>query len=249
MHGDAKHSILTPDQIRSLYEEAFAFYDKRRKTPPIHISFYPYVGINHTIRIRDGEVFVRIGENCRDMPRSAHKGLAYILAGKLFSKKIPPDSRDVYERYIDSPELRNRAHASRRARGRKIVTTSKGDVYDLDEIFAELNGKYFSGWIRKPVLTWSARKTYHVLGHHDATHDHISISKSLDSRSVPRFVVDYVVFHEMLHILHPAKYSNGRRYHHTPEFKRDERRFPHYTRAEKWIEENVHNLKRAARKK
>ena len=85
-----------------------------------------------------------------------------------------------------------------------------------------MNDLYFDNQIKKPTLTWSARTTFRRLGHHDAAHDTIVISKSLDDKKVPRFVVEFVVFHEMLHILHPAKIQNGRRYHHTPVFRRDE---------------------------
>ncbi|MFN0141728.1 MAG: SprT-like domain-containing protein [Pyrinomonadaceae bacterium] len=191
---------------------------------------------------------MRIGEICREMPLSGQRGLAFILVGKLFRRKIPREMNDAYNEYIKSDDIRERASDHKRERGRKVVTTSKGDVYDLDEMFAALNERYFGGWIRKPTLTWSAKKTYRILGHHDATHDTVAISKSLDSKKVPQFVVEYVVFHEMLHIAHPTKNINGRRYHHTPEFKKDERRFEHYAEAERWIENNVRNLKRAAKK-
>ncbi len=129
------------------------------------------------------------------------------------------------------------------------MTTSKGHVYDLDEIFATMNRVYFDGAIKKPVLTWSANKTYRILGHHDAAHDHIAISRSLDSADVPRYVVEYVVYHEMLHIAHPTKHVNGRRYNHTPAFRRDERKFSHFHEAERWIERNVSKMKRAAKRK
>ena len=239
-------SVLT-DQIREIYREAFQWYDRKRDVPPIHITFYPYVGINHTIRIRDGAVFVRIGEICREMPLPCHKGLAYILVGKLLRKKIPAGAREVYSAYAKSATVRERATVSKRERGRKVVTTSKGTTYDLDEIFDEVNEKYFAGAIPKPVLTWSARKTFRILGHHDATHDHVAISRSLDSTNVPRYVVEYVVFHEMLHIAHPTKHLNGRRYNHTAAFKRDERKFAFYAEAEEWIERNVRRLKKEAR--
>ena len=88
-----------PIRYRELYAEAFRWFDPKRAVPPIHVSFYPYIGINHTIRVRDGEVFVRIGEICREMPLASHKGLAYILVGKLLRKKIP-GRRD--ERFIDA---------------------------------------------------------------------------------------------------------------------------------------------------
>jgi len=51
----------------------------------------------------------------------------------------------------------------------------------------------------------------------------------------------------MLHIAHPTQHINGRRYNHTAAFKRDERKFAHYTAAERWIESNVRRLKRAAK--
>ena len=183
------------------------------------------------------------------MPLASHKGLAFILVGKLLRKKIPAGAREVYSVYIKSDEIRNRASEQKRSRGRKVVTTSKGSIYDLDEIFAMLNRRYFADQIPEPSLTWSAKKTYRILGHHDATHDHIAISRSLDSRDVPRYVVEYVVFHEMLHIAHPTKHINGRRYNHTPAFKRDEAKFAYFEEAERWIERNVRKLKKEAKKK
>ncbi len=237
-----------PERLEELYTDAFRWFAPRRSVPPIHVSFYPYIGINHTIRIRDGEIFVRIGEICREMPLACHKGLAYILTGKLLRKKIPAGAREVYSAYIKSEFIRNKAAVSKKERGRKVVTTSKGAVYDLDEIFAELNVQYFGNAIQEPVLTWSANKTYRILGHHDATHEHIAISRSLDSTDVPRYVVEYVVFHEMLHIHHPTRHVNGRKYNHTAAFKRDERKFAYYEEAEKWIERNVRRLKKEAKR-
>jgi hypothetical protein len=237
------------DRIREYYREAFQYYDPKRAVPEIDVRFYPYVGINHTIRIREGQIFVRIGEICREMPLMPHKGLAYILVGKLLRKRLPKGARDVYSSYAKSAEVRDKATHSKRTRGRKVVTTSKGAVYDLDEIFAGLNRQYFGEAIPEPVLTWSANKTYRILGHHDATHEHIAISKSLDSRDVPRFVVEYVVFHEMLHIHHPTKHVNGRRYSHTAAFKRDERKFAYFEEAERWIERNVRKLKKEAKRR
>jgi hypothetical protein len=237
------------EQIRSLYADAFRWYHPKRAVPPITVSFYPYIGVNHTIRSREGAVFVRIAEICRDMPLPCHKGLAYILVGKLLRRKIPPGAREVYSAFVKTSTVIERANENKRTRGRKVITTSKGTVYDLDEIFDAVNEQYFDGSVPRPALTWSMKKTYRILGHHDATHDHVAISRSLDSANVPRFVVEYIVFHEMLHIVHPAKHVNGRRHMHTPAFKRDERKFAQYDAAERWIELNVHKLKRAARRK
>lgn len=240
-----------PDEISAIenqYREAFEALDKNRKAPKIDVKLYPYIGINHTIRVREGKVFVRIAEVCRDMPPLGHQALAYILVAKLLGKRVPKSARDVYSSFIKTAEMREQVTRNKRSRGRKVVSTDKGAVYDLSATFDELNRVYFQGSIAKPVLTWSARKTYRILGHHDATHETIVISRSLDAKDVPGYVIEYIVFHEMLHIHHPTVHHNGRRYNHTPAFRRDEEKFAYFDEAEKWIERNVSKLKRNARK-
>jgi hypothetical protein len=246
INGSSEHML---SDLADIYQNAFSHLDPERKALAVDVRFYPYVGINHTIRVRQGKVFVRIAEICHDMPPAAQCGLADILVRKLLGKRASKRTAEPYESYIRSFELRERAAHSRRTRGRKVVTGTKGEVFDLDELFDSLNFWYFGGRISRPTLTWSPRKSFHILGHHDSTHDTISISRSLDSRFVPRFVVEYVLFHEMLHIAHPAVHHNGRRYHHTPVFRRDERRFNRFHEAEDWIKENIGRLRRAGRRK
>jgi len=231
-------------EIKNLYEKAFQTFDPQRPTPEIEVRFYPYVGINHTIRVRGGKVFVRLSEICREMPLNGQKALASILVAKLLRKKVPTKAREVYSAFIKRQEIRDRATENKRARGRKVITSARGDVYDLDEIFDALNKTYFRNSLPKPVLSWSARRTYRILGHHDAAHETVIISKSLDDRKVPRYVVEYVVFHEMLHIFHPTIHHNGRRFSHTPAFRSNERKFRYFEEADAWIERNVKHFKR-----
>ena len=240
---------VSTETIGKYYKQAFEIFDKHRQPPEIEVSFYPYVGINHTIRVRNGHVFVRIAEICRDLPASAQRALAMILVAKLYRRRVPTAARDVYAAAVSTDEYRVRAVANKRKHGRKVVTTAKGEVYNLEKIFDSLNMGYFGGSLPKPTLTWSVRKTYRILGHHDSTHKTIVVSKSLDSAKVPKFVVEFIVFHEMLHIHHPAKIVNGRRYHHTPAFRRNEQKFRYYEEAEAWIERNVKKLQREAKKK
>ncbi len=236
------------DEIAEVYRDVIRHYEPDQKGVAVHVSFYPYVGINQTIRVRNGGVYVRIAEVCRDMPIDVHRALAYVLVSKLFRRRVPKRARELYSNYISSPEMRERATASRRERGRKVITGTSGAIYDLEEIFADLNTKYFWGTLRKPKLTWSAKPTYRILGHFDAHHDTIVISRSLDSANVPRFVIEYLMYHEMLHVFHPTVHHNGRRYNHTPEFRRDEERFDKFEEADRWIETNARKLKRNVKK-
>ena len=235
-----------PQQIKIFYEEAFQNLNRKGEIPEISVRFYPYIGINHTIRVRDGVVFVRLAEVCRDIPLGIQKALAIILVSKLLRKKISPDILETYRRFIKNEELREKVLANKSERGRKIITTAKGEIYDLNEIFTHLNQIYFDGKIKEPTLSWSARKTYRVLGHHDATHETIVVSRSLDDKKTPKYVVEFIVFHEMLHIFHPTQYRNGRRYNHTPQFRRDERKFAFFDESEIWIEQNLKRIKKNA---
>lgn len=235
-------------KLVNIYREAFLSLDGKKGLPPINVTFFPYIGINHTIRVRDGQVYVRIADVCRDMPFAGHRALAQILVSKLFRKRVSKTARDTYSAFIKTDEMRKRVTRNKRLRGRKIVTTDKGEYYNLTTIFNQLNRKYFQNRLAAPVLTWSARKTYRILGHHDATHKTIVVSRSLDSADVPKYVVEYIVFHEMLHIVHPTVHHNGRRYNHTPAFRADEEKFEHFDAAERWIEQNVRKLKRNAKK-
>src|SRR4029079_4211456 len=84
--------------------------------------------------------------------------------------------------------------------------------------------------------TWSQRRTRSILGHHDHNFDSITISKTLDSQDAPEWFVEDIAYPEMLHIKHPARLIKGRRYYHTSAFRLDERRFPYYEQAKRWLE-------------
>lgn len=234
-------------EIQNLYELAVQTYNRKYEIKEISVEFYSYIGINHTIRLRNGKIFVRISDIFKDAPLAVHESLAKILVLKILRRKIPAIENEIYNEYASKQEIRDQALESKRQKGRKIITTSKGEVYDLEEIFRQMNDLYFDGAIKKPTLTWSVRETFRRLGHHDAAHETIVISKSLDDKKVPRHVVEFVVFHEMLHIFHPMKIQNGRRYHHTPVFRRDEKKFAFYEQSENWIGNNSRFLKRKAK--
>jgi hypothetical protein len=70
----------------------------------------------------------------------------------------------------------------------------------------------------------------------------IRIHCSLDRSFVPRFFVEAVVFHEMLHQVHEIPVVNGRHHFHTPAFRAHERTFEWAEAAERWEKENLNRL-------
>jgi hypothetical protein len=224
------------EALKSLFIDVFQQVTKRQTKPDIHVVFYPFAGLNHTIRVRKQRVYVRLSDILRDAPRQVHQALAFILIAKLFNKRVTSEHEALYRQYAYQPQVLRASDLARRQRGRKVLNGAKGRVYDLDKIFTRLNRRYFNGDLHRPALSWSARRTKRILGHHDAVHDAIIISRSLDQGDVPEFLVEYVLYHEMLHIKHRPRVVDGRRLFHTAAFRADEQRFARFDEAMDWFD-------------
>ncbi len=232
--------------LREYFKDAFRNLNNGRGVPEIEVRFYPYAGLHHTIRIRSGRVYVRLSDICKSSPPEVLRSLAFLLVARVLGKRVPKLHDKIYREYSLSSEVMRSSDIARRRRGRKMISSARGEYYDLDKMFAKLNRRYFGGELQKPAITWSQRRTRNILGHHDRVYDSITISKTLDSEDVPEWFVEYILYHEMLHIKHPARLINGRRYYHTSAFRLDERRFPYYEEAQQWLE-RVARLRRVPR--
>lgn len=230
------------------YQEAFRRLAPKRLAPDLDVRYYPYAGLNHTIRLRSNRIYVRIADIFADAPDEAHQALACILVAKLLRRKVPETYNKIYRDFACTPDLLRRADLARRGRGRKVLTSARGRVYDLDKIFARVNRQHFDDGIAKPQLSWSRARTRRILGHMDAAHDAIVISRTLDSTDVPQWFVEFIMFHEMLHIKHPARIVGGRRLYHTKAFRQDERRHPYYDDAQDWLDHVARRRREIARR-
>ena len=124
----------------------------------------------------------------------------------------------------------------------------RGCYFDLGAIYHDLNHNYFVNRVQAHI-TWSRRppqrqRTSIRFGSYQERDRLIRIHRLLDQSFVPRYVVENVVFHEMLHQLIPRQYMNGRCYVHPPEFRRQERRFPYHQQAEQWQRQHLARLLR-----
>jgi hypothetical protein len=225
------------NDVKKLFLDAFHHLGRNRGIPVIDVRFYPYAGLRHTIRVRSGQVYVRLSDLIKDCPPEVMRSLAFVLVARLLGKKVPAVHERVYRDYTLTPDVMRSSDIARRHRGRKMISSAQGSAYDLEKMFSKLNRRYFDSGLEKPTLTWSQRKTRSILGHHDRVYETITISKSLDSAQVPDWFVEFILYHEMLHIKHAARMINGRRYYHTSAFRQDERRFAKYDEAQRWLEQ------------
>ena len=100
-----------------------------------------------------------------------------------------------------------------------------GNFYNLKDFYTKINQQYFKSELQRPRLIWSARRSHRRLGAYDPESQTITINKILDAKDAPAIALKYILFHEMLHQKLGIRETNGRRYSHTPYFKRQEKSF------------------------
>ena len=194
--------------------------------PRIEVEYCKFANANSFIKMRDGVLQVRITDVLDKAPAPIQEALAHILLSKLFRKPIPRVYSQRYRLYFGRQEVRRCLHLVRQIRGRKFVSGPEGQHYHLEEMFEELNFRHFDGLMAMPLLGWSRMPSRTTLGHYDPSHNAIILSKLLDSPQVGRLAVEYVLYHEMLHLRYPVQHKGGRRQVHTKEFKQAEKEFP-----------------------
>lgn len=194
------------------------------------------VSFRHRGNVRD----VRLHHMFLDAPAPVIEALGrYLLRNDRFASRL-------IDRYIAANQFRIRPPEP----SRPVHLQPKGAVYDLEEIQRDLSARYFDGQVAVDI-TWGrpsvsrrrrrARRTIRM-GTYFIDERLIRIHPILDQPFVPRYFVEWVVYHEMLHHVIPMPVINGRRVYHSKEFRARERLFHDYERARAWERKNLHRL-------
>ena len=216
-------------------QETYRELRPRAPFPEFELQFYPFVNINNTIRLAEGRIRLRLSDLLEGAPEPVLKAIIHILFAKIYRRPIDAGHSSRYRRYIASREMMQKAQQLRQLRGRKRLESAQGRYYDLEEVFDTLNARFFYGLLGRPQMSWSADRARHLLGHYDPAHNAIIISKVFDQPHVPRLAMDYIMYHEMLHLKHPVKVNGSRRCVHGKEFREDEKAFPQLDAARQFL--------------
>jgi predicted metal-dependent hydrolase len=222
-------------EVNHIFQEEYRALRPRAPMPPFDIRFRRFTSLNTTIRLREGRIKVSLSDILEGAPEPILHAIAHILIAKLYRKPIDAAHNNRYRRYATSEAVVRQSERIRQTRGRKRISSARGDRYDLDEVFESLNTRFFHGLMGRPQLTWSEHSARRLLGHYDAAHNTIMISRVFDRRNTPRYAVEYLMYHEMLHLRHPVKAKNGRRCVHSREFQAEEKLFPELDQAKKYL--------------
>ena len=224
---DSKYSALFATAYRELRPLA--------PIPEFKIQFFPFANLNNTIRLREGRILVRLSDLLEGAPEPVLHAILHILIAKLYRKEIDAQHSARFRKFTGSATVAAQTHLIRQMRGRKRLLGPRGARYDLEQIFDDLNTRFFHGLMARPQMTWSSNHSRYHLGHYDPAHNTIVVSRVFDRSDVPRYAVDYLVYHEMLHLRHPVKLRGSRRCVHPAAFQEEEKLFPKLAEAKKYL--------------
>ena len=203
--------------------------------PPMVVRFRRFTSLNTTIRLREGKILVSLSDLLEGAPETVIHAIAHILQAKLYKKPIDAAHNMRYKRFASSAAVTRQTDLIRHARGSKRYFGPEGRYFHLEEVFDALNMRFFGGLLGRPELTWSEHTARRSLGHYDAAHNTIVVSRVFDRPSSPRYALEYLLYHEMLHLKHPVRMRGLRRCVHSREFKAEEALFPQLAEARAFI--------------
>jgi predicted metal-dependent hydrolase len=224
-----------PAKITEIFHQSYRKLRPGIPLPAMRVEFYPFANVNNTIRVRQGVLHIRVSDLLEGAPEGVLESIAHILLAKIYRKPIETAQVTRYRRYVGSHDISRKAHLVRQMRGRKHIASAKGLVYHLEEVFEELNRRFFHGLLARPQMTWSQVRSRRSLAHYDPAHNAIVVSRVFDHPLVPRCAVEYIVYHEMLHLKHPVKLRGSRRCVHSKEFLAEEKLFPQLHQAKAFL--------------
>jgi hypothetical protein len=112
---------------------------------------------------------------------------------------------------------------------------TRGCRFNLSEVFATLNRVCFNNALSSHVRWGKSMTRSYQSSSHDENGGRVSlitIGAMYDRPDVPRFAIEGIMFHEMLHIAVPPVRRRGRNVVHGADFKKRERQFPCH---EQWL--------------
>lgn len=185
-------------------------------------SLYRFRNTAETIQMQMSEGFIAAEDE-------VFKALAHVVR---FGKS--PETTEIIARFSCSEEFSEILLAMDLLVG-DFADAAQGHAYNLEDIFSTVNRSHFNGQMAKPQLAWSKTFTQRKYGHYEPSRDRVVLSRTLDDLNIPRYVAEFVMYHELLHKQHGEVWMNGRQRVHTPAFRRDERRFKQYDLAEAFL--------------
>ncbi len=168
-------------------------------------KFKPY---NANVKLYGSSLIFHLSENWKKISKEIQIGLIQELLIKILKEKTKKTiNMELYNLFMKNVHI--------------AVPKIKTDAI-LEESFNRINDAYFNGMLDKPNLQWGSNSTS-KLGSYEYGSDTITISAIFKDNQ--QELLDYVMYHEMLHKKFKFQSKNERTLHHSNEFKKMEQKF------------------------
>lgn len=163
----------------------------------------------------------------------------FLFAGDEILQEI---ARFIKNNRIRTPLVRSfidsNGHRIQRKPLPALAYRTRGKRFHLQEIYDDLNRAYFGGNLSAHI-TWGVRRPKRAartrtLGSYTGQDNLIKINPILDNRGIPRYFVEFIVYHEMLHADMGIEGGTRPRSLHSEEFREREKLFRHFEKATAW---------------
>jgi predicted metal-dependent hydrolase len=161
---------------------------------------------NANVRYTHRQIVFNLSKAWKEVSLEIQIGLIQSLMLKVFKEKKNTLNIELYDKFVKNIP--------------KYSIPTKSDTV-LEESFDRMNKEYFFDYMEKPNLVWG-QESFRKLGSYEYATDTIIISTVLKGESL---LLDFVMYHEMLHKDLKFESKNGRNYHHTSEFRKKEKQF------------------------
>ena len=135
--------VVHLDEPVRIFQRVFAELKPLTGVLEVRVEFCRFANANSLIRLEEGRLHVRITDVLEGAPSAILEALANILLSKFHRRAVPRQFADRYHRYLNRHDMRGKLDLIRQTRGRKLASPPKGDLFDLDKLFDELNFRYF----------------------------------------------------------------------------------------------------------
>jgi hypothetical protein len=220
----------------ALFQRVYTRLGCEGRPPRFRVEFYPYSSLVLTIRRREDLLYVRFSDLLQRAPLDVLEAAAALLLARVYRRRAPKALVEPYLTYARSDRTRSRISQMRSARVRLRHSGPQGQHFNLDQMFDDLNARFFAGTLRRPGIGWSTRSWRRQFGCYDPGPNQILLNRRMDRPLVPRYAVEYVLYHEMLHVKHPTRRSGCSLVSHSREFRAEEKLFPDFARARRILD-------------
>jgi hypothetical protein len=167
-------------------------------------KFKPY---NANVRYTSKKLEFSLSRKWKNVSKDIVMGLIQSLLLKVFKGSKDTIYIDLYNSFIKNLHI--------------TIPKDKTNPV-LENSFNRINEIYFDNLLEIPNLEWGSFSRA-KLGSYDYHTDTITISRIFNNAEPE--LIDYIMYHEMLHKKMKFRNNKNRSYHHTSEFRKKEKQF------------------------